>query len=76
MNLIWRVVHDPEEIHQYIASGKGFICPAVLGAAGPSKDKVGQFWYRVIKNFGYVNTLEEAKKMVEELNKDWIIKNS
>lgn len=43
----WRVVHDPEEIHQFVAFGGGLVCPAVLAGCGPSRKREGEFWWNV-----------------------------
>lgn len=69
----WRIVNDPEEIHQYYQAG-GNIIPSVLAACGVSTnpEHVGEFWWSVKawgandgSRHGYAKTLDEAKVAVE-----------
>lgn len=68
----WRVVNDPEEIHQLRAVGGGLYCPAILGGCGPSTKEPGRFWWHVKSTNcneslrGYEDTLDAAKEKVSE----------
>lgn len=67
----WRVVNDPEEIHQLRATGGALVCPAILGGCGPSVKELGRFWWNVKSTSyndrlnGYEDTIESAKSKVE-----------
>lgn len=66
----WRVVHDPEEIHQLRATGGSLMCPAIIGACGPSlrgkELPECAFWFRSDRGLtGHCATLEQAKANIE-----------
>lgn len=69
----WRVVNDPEEIHQF----RGYM--AVLAGCGPSMKRPGKFWWSVKatpvsarSETNYCDTIEEARQCVEEYLKPYI----
>lgn len=75
----WRVVDDPEEIHQFVAMGEGLYCPAVLAGCGPSRKREGEFWWNVKQTpvsarleTQYLGTIEEAKKGIEDYLKPYL----
>lgn len=69
----WRVVHDPEEIHQFC----GFM--AVLGACGPSVKKPGKFWWHAKStpvsyrsDTNYCDTIHDAMANTEQFLSGYI----
>lgn len=69
----WRIVHDPEEIHQLVERGGGLMCPAVVGGCGPSTnpEHAGKFWWTAKtidgspKLQGYSDSIDLARQEVE-----------
>lgn len=75
MKTKWTTVAD---ITRLVAWGDTLVCPAVIGACGPSEKVPGAFWFRESTSSepGYATSLTYAKELLLGLCKSWIELNS